>query len=101
MRSRLRDARAALGQQPIRLVSVEVGNHAAAAVYVRNQQRGATEVGIDMEVRSLPEDTTEAQVVKVIQDLNRRVEVAGIIVQRPLQPGIDPRTVQSAIAPQK
>ncbi len=101
MRSKLREARQALGPRPIRLVSIEVGQHSAAAIYVRNQQRSATEVGVDMEVRNLPEDTTEAQVVKVIQDLNRRVEVAGILVQRPLPAGIDPRAVQSAIAAHK
>lgn len=101
MRAKLREARLALGTRPIRLVSLEVGQHSAAAVYVRNQQRGASDVGIDMEVKNLPEDTTEAQVVKVIQDLNRRVEVAGILVQRPLPAGIDPRAVQSAIAPAK
>lgn len=101
MRQKLRPARDALGPRPIRLVSVEVGQNPAAAVYVRNQQRAAAEVGIDMEVRNLPLATTEVELVAAIADLNRRPEVAGILVQRPLPPGIDPRVVQSAIDPHK
>ena len=41
MRTRLREVRDALGSQPVRLVSVEIGQNPAAAVYVRNQQRAA------------------------------------------------------------
>ena len=101
MRLKLRVARDGLGPCPIRLVSVEVGQNPAAAVYVRNQQRAATEVGIEMEVRNLPVTTTEAQLVATIAELSGRADVAGILVQRPLPPGIDPRTVQSAIDPAK
>lgn len=101
MRLKLRPARDALGPRPIRLVSVEVGQNPASAVYVRNQQRAAAEVGIEMEVRNLPLATTEEDLVAAIRDLNQRAEVAGVIVQRPLPPGIDPRTVQSAIDPTK
>ncbi len=101
MRAKLRPARDALGPRAIRLVSVEVGQNPASAVYVRNQQRAAAEVGIAMEVRNLPVSTTEADLVANLQELNHRPEVAGILVQRPLPPGIDPRIVQSAIDPQK
>jgi methylenetetrahydrofolate dehydrogenase (NADP+)/methenyltetrahydrofolate cyclohydrolase len=101
MRQKLRVARDGLGPRPIRLVSVEVGQNPAAAVYVRNQQRAAAEVGIDMEVQNLPLATTETQLVATITELNRRPEVAGVLVQRPLPPGIDPRVVQSAIDPCK
>ncbi|MBL8754356.1 MAG: bifunctional 5,10-methylenetetrahydrofolate dehydrogenase/5,10-methenyltetrahydrofolate cyclohydrolase [Planctomycetes bacterium] len=101
MRQKLNAARQALGPRPIRLVSVEVGQNPAAAVYVRNQQRAAAEVGIDMEVRNLPLSTSETDLCASIGELNRRNEVAGVIVQRPLPPGIDPRVVQSAIDPNK
>ncbi|MBM3974234.1 MAG: bifunctional 5,10-methylenetetrahydrofolate dehydrogenase/5,10-methenyltetrahydrofolate cyclohydrolase [Planctomycetes bacterium] len=101
MRRKLRAARDALGPRPIRLVSVEVGQNPAAAVYVRNQQRGATEVGIEMEARNLPLQSTETQLLAMIRDLNHHPEVSGVIVQRPLPPGIDPRVVQSAIDPHK
>ena len=101
MRQRLALARKALGERPVRLVSVEVGQNPAADVYVRNQQRAATEVGIDMEVSNLPLGTTEAELVGAIRALNARPEVAGILVQRPLPIGIEPRVVQSAIDPHK
>lgn len=101
LRQNLLVARQTLGPRSVRLVSVEVGQNPAADVYVRNQLRAAGEVGIDMEVCNLPLGTDEAQLVRAIEALNDRPEVAGVIVQRPLPPGIDPRTVQSAIAPHK
>ena len=101
MRSRLRQAREGLGPRPVHLVSIEIGQNPAAAVYVRNQQRAAAEVGIAMEVRNLAIGTTEAQLAAAIGELNARAEVTGILVQRPLPPGIDPRTVQAAISPHK
>jgi methylenetetrahydrofolate dehydrogenase (NADP+)/methenyltetrahydrofolate cyclohydrolase len=86
LRQRLRAARQALGEREVRLVSVEVGQNPAADVYVRNQMRAAKEVGIEMEVSNLPLGTDEQQLVLAIQALNRRPEVAGVIVQRPLPP---------------
>jgi methylenetetrahydrofolate dehydrogenase (NADP+)/methenyltetrahydrofolate cyclohydrolase len=101
MRARLRNARLALGERPVRLVSLEIGQNPAAAVYVRNQQRAAAECGIDMEVHNLPVDTDQSRLIAHIAQLNARQEVAGVIVQRPLPPGIDPRSIQSAIDPRK
>jgi methylenetetrahydrofolate dehydrogenase (NADP+)/methenyltetrahydrofolate cyclohydrolase len=101
MRVRLKEARAGLGPRTIRLVSVEIGQNPAAAVYLRNQQRAAAEVGIEMEAIHLPIGTTEADLITKIAELNRAPEVAGILVQRPLPPGIDPRHVQTAIDPHK
>lgn len=101
MRERLREARDAFGDHAVRLVSLEIGQNPAAAVYVRNQQRAAAEVGIDMEVINLPVGTSETELLSTIAELNRRADVSGMLVQRPMPPGIDPRTVQMAIDPQK
>jgi methylenetetrahydrofolate dehydrogenase (NADP+)/methenyltetrahydrofolate cyclohydrolase len=101
MRQRLREVRDGLGNRRVLLVSLEVGQNPAADVYVRNQQRAAHEVGIDMEVKNLPVGTSEADLLTVIAELNRRPEVSGVIVQRPLPHGIDPRRVQTAIDPHK
>ncbi len=101
LRARLRQARTALGAAPIRLASIEIGQNPAADVYVRNQQRAAADVGIAMDVLQLPLGTTEAQLLARIGELNQRPDVAGIIVQRPLPIGVDPRTVQMAIDPHK
>lgn len=101
MRERLREARESMGNRPVRLVSLEVGQNPAADVYVRNQQRAAKEVGIDMEVINLPVGTSEAELLATIAECNSRPDVSGMLVQRPLPTGIDPRHVQMAIAPEK
>ena len=100
IRADLARACAGLGH-PLRLVSLEVGQNPAAGVYVRNQRRAAEEVGIDMQVQHLAADADRATLLDAIAALNADPEVTGIIVQRPLPPGIDPRAVQGAIAPQK
>ncbi len=99
--ARLRAARGTLGHRRIRLVSVEVGESPAAAVYLRNQRRAADEIGIELEARNLPTDLTEDELLATIQDLNHNLDVSGILIQRPLPVGIDPRKVQQAIDPRK
>lgn len=101
MRERLRDARDTMGVRTVRLISLEVGQNPAAAVYVRNQQRAAAEVGVDMEVVNLPVETDERSLLAEIAALNAREDVSGMLVQRPLPTGIDPRAVQMAIDPDK
>jgi methylenetetrahydrofolate dehydrogenase (NADP+)/methenyltetrahydrofolate cyclohydrolase len=101
MQDQLRAARDSLGPRPIRLVSLRVGENAAAAVYLRNQQRAAERTGIELLDQRLAQETSEADLVRHIQALNGNPEIAGILVQRPLPPGIDARAVQAAIAPEK
>lgn len=86
---------------PLKLVSLEIGQNPAAVVYVRNQRRAADEVGIEMDVRNLPADTDQQALLGEIKQLNADPAVTGVIVQRPLPPGIDPRRVQWAIHPHK
>jgi len=100
LRTRLRTIREQL-PRAIKLVSLEVGQDPAAVSYVRSQQKAAADVGIGMEVSNLPPATTERQLLDAIDALNRRPEVAGVIVQRPLPPGIDTRVVQAAVAQHK
>lgn len=101
MRRELAAARRLLPRSSVRLVSLEVGRNPAAAVYVRNQQRAAAEVGIDMETIELPAAASRDDVFAAIAALNDRPEVVGIILQRPLPSHLDARQVQSAIDPQK
>lgn len=101
IRQTLAAARRELGSAPIRLVSIEAGQNPAAAVYLRNQRRAAEEVGILMEAVNLPVGCQESELVAAVEQRNTDPEVAGILIQRPLPPGIDPRVVQSAIAPGK
>jgi methylenetetrahydrofolate dehydrogenase (NADP+)/methenyltetrahydrofolate cyclohydrolase len=97
IRDQLRDIRKSLGDQPVRLVSLEIGESAAAGVYMRNQKRAADEVGIEFDPHNLASTTTEHDLLELIADLNANPEVSGIIVQRPLPDTVDPRKIQFAI----
>jgi len=91
---------AAQGWQP-RLVSISVGDTAAAELYVRNQQRSAEASGVDFEARNYPETISMEQLVGVLQGLNADPRVNGIIIQRPLPSHIPVKTLQKAVHPLK
>ncbi len=97
IRARLKDARVSLGDRPVRLVSIEVGESPAAAVYLRNQRRAADEIGIELEARNLPADLSEDELIATIRELNQNPLVTGLLIQRPLPAGMDPRRIQLAI----
>jgi methylenetetrahydrofolate dehydrogenase (NADP+) / methenyltetrahydrofolate cyclohydrolase len=88
------------GVQPC-LVAVRVGDDPASAVYVRNKMRACEEVGIRSEHQALPGTTTTAELADLIESLNRRAEVDGILVQLPLSKQIDEAQIIEAIDPQK
>lgn len=86
---------------PIRLASIEVGDNAAAALFVRNQERAARELGIEFEHVHLPSGIDEAELVQAIKRGNDDPRVTGILVQRPLPPGMNVRRVQAKVHPDK
>jgi methylenetetrahydrofolate dehydrogenase (NADP+)/methenyltetrahydrofolate cyclohydrolase len=94
---RLKDAHDA---QPC-LVAVRVGDDPASAVYVRNKMRACEEVGIRSEHQALPGTTTTGELADLIESLNRRADVDGILVQLPLPKQIDEAQIIEAIDPQK
>jgi len=83
------------------LAVVLVGEDPASQVYVRNKGRAAEEVGLQSWTHRLPAETTEAQLLVLIDDLNRNAEVHGILVQLPLPKQIDAQKVINAIDPAK
>ena len=91
---------AGLGWQP-RLVSVSVGDTAAAELYVRNQQRSAESAGVEFEARNYPAETSLEQLRGIIQGLNADPRVNGIIIQRPLPDHIPVKTLQKLVHPLK
>ncbi len=101
MFQKIHQARQALGQKPIRLVSMEVGENPAASVYLRNQQRGADKVGIELSTEMLPESTSEEALVQRLRRLNDDDTVTGMLIQRPLPEHIDARRIQHAISRHK
>ncbi|MBF8672233.1 bifunctional methylenetetrahydrofolate dehydrogenase/methenyltetrahydrofolate cyclohydrolase FolD [Pseudomonas putida] len=88
------------GVQP-GLAVVLVGADAASQVYVRNKVLRAEEVGIRSLEHRLPADTRQAELLALIERLNRDAEVNGILVQLPLPPHIDEHRILQAISPLK
>ncbi len=83
------------------LAVVLVGNNAASQVYVRNKKKACAEVSIKSFDHTLPEETSEADLLKLINKLNADKSVHGILVQLPLPEHIDSQKVLNAISPDK
>jgi methylenetetrahydrofolate dehydrogenase (NADP+)/methenyltetrahydrofolate cyclohydrolase len=88
------------GVQPC-LAAVLVGDDPASAVYVRNKMRASEEVGIRSEHHALPASTSAAELADLIESLNGRDEVDGILVQLPLPAEIEDIGIIEAIDPRK
>ena len=89
-----------IGRSP-GLSVVLVGDDPASAIYVRNKQRGADEVGILGETISMPKSATENEVIRVVNELNSDPNCDGILVQLPLPEHIDEGRVTLSIDPLK
>ena len=83
------------------LAVVQVGNVAASSVYVKAKTKSAKEVGIDVFDHHLPEETTEEQLLKIVNTLNNEDNVNGILVQLPLPKNINEQLVLDSIHPDK
>ncbi len=90
-----------VGRRPPGLAVVLVGEDPASQVYVRNKERSCEEVGFFSEPHRLPEDISEKALLKLIDDLNERDEIDGILVQLPLPKHIDEEAVIERILPTK
>lgn len=87
--------------RPAQLAVVMVGDNPASAVYVRQKKIAAEKVGLISREVLLPAAATQADVLAEIEKLNADPAVAGLIVQLPLPPAIDPQAVIAAIDPAK
>ena len=83
------------------LAVVLVGADPASEIYVRNKGKAARSVGMESVERRLPESSTTAEVLAVVEELNRDAGIHGILVQLPLPAGIDREQVIQAISPAK
>jgi methylenetetrahydrofolate dehydrogenase (NADP+)/methenyltetrahydrofolate cyclohydrolase len=83
------------------LAVVIVGENPASKVYVRNKHKACGECGMYSEVIELPEMTTEEELLEVIDRLNDRAEIDGILVQLPLPRHIKESVVINRISPEK
>ena len=85
----------------VTLAVIQVGQDPASCVYVRNKQRTCEELGIRSLSYELEETTPEEKLLSLIQELNAREDVDGILVQLPLPGHINEKDVLNAIDPAK
>lgn len=83
------------------LAVILVGEDPASQVYVKNKKKACEYCGIKSLSYELPADTTEEKLLELIDELNERSDVNGILVQLPLPKGIDEDRVLDAISPDK
>ena len=80
---------------------VRLGNDPASVSYTRLKDKRARELGMDSQVIALPEETSEAELLGLIDELNASDDVDGILVQLPLPDHVDEGRVIEAISPAK
>lgn len=85
----------------VSLAVILVGNDSASQVYVRNKKKACEYVGIRSLSYELSEETSEEELLKLIDDLNEREDCQGILVQLPLPKHIDSEKVLLRIDPKK
>ncbi len=83
------------------LAVVIVGEDPASQVYVRMKRKDCDQVGIRSEEFALPAKVSEQELLELVEDLNARVEIDGVLVQLPLPDHIDEETVLETIHPEK
>ena len=91
---------AAAGVRP-GLAVVLVGHNPASEIYVRGKVKACEEVGLYSEKLTPPQSATTSELLALIEDLNRREEIDGILVQLPLPPQVDSKKILLAVDPAK
>ena len=91
---------AAAGMRP-GLAVILVGHNPASEIYVRGKVKACQEVGIYSEQHTPAETATTDELLAMVEDLNRRDEIDGILVQLPLPPHVDSKKVLMAVDPAK
>ena len=83
------------------LAAVLVGEDPASAVYVRNKQKACETTGLKSTLHRLPAETTQQQLLELVDQLNRAPDVHGILVQLPLPKQINQQVILDAVTPLK
>ena len=83
------------------LVVILVGSVAASEIYVRSKVKTCGELGIFSEMLTPSEDVTTAALLAMVDTLNRRDEIDGILIQLPLPKHVDTKRLLEAVAPEK
>ncbi|MDD6484475.1 MAG: bifunctional methylenetetrahydrofolate dehydrogenase/methenyltetrahydrofolate cyclohydrolase FolD [Clostridiales bacterium] len=83
------------------LAVIIVGDDPASRVYVNNKKKACAECGIYSEEYALPGETSQEELLRLIDTLNKKPEISGILVQLPVPKHIDEKTIINAIDPKK
>ena len=83
------------------LAVIQVGNDPASSVYVNNKKKACAYIGIESLSYELPEETTEQELLDLVERLNKDDAVHGILVQLPVPKHIDGDKIIQTISPQK
>ncbi|NNE75695.1 MAG: bifunctional methylenetetrahydrofolate dehydrogenase/methenyltetrahydrofolate cyclohydrolase FolD [Pricia sp.] len=89
------------GEKVPHLAAVLVGNDGASLTYVGSKVRSCKKIGFESTLLHLPEETTEAELLQKVHDLNANEDIDGYIVQLPLPSHIDEQKVLMAVNPNK
>lgn len=103
IKDELKEKVAAMKEQGVEvtLAVIQVGNDPASSVYVGNKKKACAYVGIRSLAYEIPEETTEEELLDLIDELNGRADVNGILVQLPLPKHINEEKVLNRINPLK
>ena len=103
IKDELKEKAAAMAKEgkKVALAVIQVGNDPASSVYVRNKKKACEYIGIESLSYELPEETTQEELLALVEELNKKKEVNGILVQLPLPKHIDEDKVIKAIDPSK
>lgn len=86
---------------PVGLAVIIVGDDPASRTYVNNKKKACAAAGIRSEEYALPADTTQEELLALVETLNKKPAVNGILCQLPLPAHLDEKAVIAAIAPEK
>lgn len=100
LKKEIDELRKKIGKVP-GLAVVQVGNVAASSVYVKAKTKSAKEVGIEIIDQHLSEETTQEELLKIVETLNSQNNVNGILVQLPLPKHINEQIILDSIHPDK
>ena len=84
-----------------KLAVILVGNDKASQIYVKSKNKACTELGIDYEEVLLGENTTMKELLDIIDELNERKDISGILLQSPIPEGLDINEAFRRISPSK
>ena len=85
----------------VKLVAIQIGENASSAVYVKAQKKAAESLGIEYELKTLPQDTKQENAQGVIRELNDDPGIMAIILQLPVPKGMDAKALSNLILPAK